>query len=394
MTNKQPKILYLLLFPFYGSGSGTYARYLGRQVGKKYSVAIVAPDKRQINKVKNYPLKTSFKAAFTGHPEWEGCKLFADFTKNDTDVFYNDLLNSVESAIKDFKPDIIHVHHGFMPSWVSEKIKEKYQIPYVVTIHGSELPTIEKNKLFYKKTKSSLEMSERIFPNSSFTKKWTEEVFGEVLDKKMTVIPGGVDMDKFHKVDTKKIDQELGTENKKVALFSGKLTRYKGVEYLVEAAKKIKGEVFILGDGPERKSLEKIAKTKDIKNIKFLGHIKDDLQKLIEIYSRADALVVPSIWEEPLGLVILEAMACETPVVATKKGGIPSAVKDGVNGLFIKSKDSENIAEKVNHLFENPTFAKNLSKGARKTVSEKFSWTSISRGFIFWYEQILARENK
>lgn len=387
MSKKKLRVLYLLLFPFYGSGSGTYARYLAMEVNKKHDVAVVTPDTRPIDGVKLYPLGMPFRAAFTGHPEWPNCKLFTDLTNIEILKFHKAYMDSAVAAIEDFKPDIVHVHHAFPLSWAARFIKSTYNIPYVITVHGSELPTGQKDQRYLALTSDALRKAQRIFPNSDYTKEWCSSVFGSEFNRNMSMIPGGVDTAKFHRVPTTNIDKEYDLKDKKVVLFSGKLTKYKGVKYLVKAARKMKAEVLILGDGPERKELVKIAKDYNIQNIHFLGHIKDDTEKLVQLYSRADVLAAPSVWDEPLGLVILEAMACETPVVVTRKGGIPLAVKEGKNGLFVKQRRIIDLADKVNCLLADDERRKVMGKAAREIAVNKFSWERIASEFISFYEK-------
>lgn len=387
MFNRKLRILYLQTFPLYGSGSGTYARYLAKEVNKYHKVAMVCPDNRPINGVKIYPIKMPFNVAFTGHPEWKNCKLYKDLTPKEMLVVYKTFLNHTYEAVEDFKPNIIHVHHAFPFSWVARFIKSTYLIPYVISIHGSELPTAQKNKRYLALTIDALRRARRIIPNSFYTKEWMLQIFGDEYRKQIRVIPGGVDINKFHKIKTEDIDKKFNLTGKKLVVFAGKLTPYKGVKYLVKAARKINGEIFILGGGSERKNLEQIVKNDKINNVKFLGHLGNDTNFLIKFYSRADVFVAPSVWDEPLGLVILEAMACETPVVVTRKGGIPLAVKDGKNGFFIKPRNSNDIVEKVNYLLANEDKRNKMAKIARQIAVEKFSWENISQKFIHIYEK-------
>ena len=83
MENKKLRILFLQTFPLYGSGSGTYARYLAREVNKHHHVAMVCPDNRPLNGVKIYPIRLPFNVAFTGHPEWKNCRLYKGKKRND-----------------------------------------------------------------------------------------------------------------------------------------------------------------------------------------------------------------------------------------------------------------------------------------------------------------------
>jgi len=387
--DKKLRILYLQTFPLYGSGSGTYARYLAREVSRHHEVAMVAPDNRQIpdSNVKMYPIKMPFNVSFTGHPEWKNGRLYKDISHREILTIYKSFLNHTVDAVEDFRPNIIHVHHAFPFSWAARFVKSTYQIPYIITVHGSELPTAQKDKRYLALTMDALRRARRIIPNSFYTKEWLFKVFGDDYRRRVRVIPGGVDINKFRKVSTDDIDRQFDITGEKVVVFAGKLTVYKGVKYLVRAARKIKGKVFILGGGPERKNLEKMVKDEKVSNVKFLGHFGDDTDFLIKFYSRANVFVAPSVWDEPLGLVILEAMACETPVVVTRKGGIPLAVKDGQNGFFIKPRNSQDMAEKINMLFDNEPLRLKMAKKAREIAVKRFSWEVIAHRFENIYEK-------
>ncbi len=387
------KILYLQTFPFYGSGSGTYAKFLAEEVAKKHQVAILAPDERLLKNVKVYPIKMPFKVAFTGHPEWKNCKLYKEISNRELAIIYKTFLNHTIDAVEEFKPNIIHVHHAYPLSWVARFIKSTYLIPYIISVHGSELPTAQKDKRYIALTTDALRKARRIIPNSYYTRDWMLKIFGDEYRKQIKMIPGGVNVNKFKKINSEEIDKLYETKGKKIVVFAGKLTVYKGVKYLVKAAKKINGEILILGDGSERKNLEKIIKDEKITNVKLIGHLGDKTDFLVKFYSRADVFVAPSIWDEPLGLVILEAMACETPVVVTRKGGIPLAVKDKVNGLFIKPRNSNDIADKVNLLLNNEELRNKLAKKAREIAVNKFSWKVIANKFNNIYEKFANINN-
>lgn len=379
------KILYLQTFPLWGSGSGTYAHYLASEVGRHFKVAMVAPDIRQIPNVQLYKLKMSKKVAFTGHPEWPGCSLYTDISNKEIISLYEEMLNSVAAAVEDFQPNIIHVHHAFPLAWCARVIKSLYQTPYVISIHGSELPTVQKDKRYLALTGDALRRARRIVPNSFWTKDWMFKVFGDDFRSQVRVIPGGVDIKKFNpNLDTEDIDEKYHLKGKKVVMFAGKLTVYKGVRYLIKAARKIPAEVVILGEGPERENLEKRVRDYGLKNVHFIGHLGTS-NVLNKFYKRADVFVAPSVWDEPLGLVILEAMACKTPVVVTRKGGIPLAVKDGINGYFVRPKNSDEIAEKVNKLLGDEEKRLKMGENARRIVEKKFSWESIAHRFILMY---------
>ncbi len=383
------RILYLQTFPFWGSGSGTYARALASEIGKNHKVAILAPDERPIDRAKLYPVKLPFPVAFTGHPEWPGCKLYTQLSTLEVAEVYKTILDGTIRAVEDFKPDIIHVHHAFPLTWAAAFVKDMYGINFITTIHGSELPTIEKDRRYGRATYYAMYRTKRIIPNSGYTRDWFLRVFGGYFHEKCRVIPGGVDIDKFvySEAGARQVDRELNLHGKPVVLFAGKITKYKGVEYLIGAAKKIHGEIVILGDGPDLSRLKQKAIQMGLPNVHWVGHLGAGIKKLVPYYSRADVFVAPSTWDEPLGLVILESMACQTPVVVTRKGGIPLAVKEGVNGLFIRPRNSEEIVEKVNKLLDNESIRLKMGQNARRIVEEKFSWEIIGKKFEYIYEK-------
>lgn len=387
------RILYLQVFPFWGSGSGTYARHLASEVGRRHKVAIAAPDDRPIERAKLYTYTLPFRVAFTGHPEWPDCKLYSDLTNEEIARLYESLLAQTIKFVEDFKPDIIHVHHAFPLAWIAGLIKDFYRINFIVTIHGSELPTLERDKRYVQRTADAMFRAKRIVPNSGWTREWFLRIFKNYYHEKCRVIPGGVNLDKFvySESGAKAVDKELNLHGKPVVVFAGKLTKYKGVEYLLGAAKKIHGEIVILGDGPDKVRLQEKAVKWGLTNVHWVGHLGAGVKKLVPYYSRADVFVAPSIWDEPLGLVILEAMACQTPVVVTRKGGIPLAVKDGYNGFFVRPRNSTEIVEKVNKLLDDSSMRYKMGQNARKSVEEKFSWETIAHKFELSYDRFRKR---
>lgn len=380
------RILYLQTFPLSGSGSGTYARELAAEVAKRHHVGMVVPDTRKIAGVRMYPVSLPVKIAFTGHPQWPDCRLYTKVSGSELSANYLSYFQEIVKAVNDFKPDILHVHHLMPLSWIARFIKIAYGDSFIVTVHGSELPTLENDKRYPYLTAEALRKAARIVPNSFWTRDWMKKVIGNGFEKQIRVIPGGVNISQFpESMDTGDIDKKYNLAGVKLVMFSGKLTKYKGVRYLIQAAKNIDGIVGIVGDGPQRSALEELTKNLNLKNVRFFGYI--DNHELIKFYYRADICVVPSIWDEPLGLVVLEAMATKTPVVVTRKGGIPLMVKDGFNGVFVRPRNAKEIAEKVNKLLTDERFAQKMGERARQTVIERFTWDIIAHRYERMYEK-------
>ncbi len=383
------RILYLQTFPLWGSGSGTYARNLAITTARNHTVGMVVPDTRTLPKVTSFPVDLPVKVAFTSHPEWPQSISYTNLSHGQIGQVYQAFLDATIKAVTQFRPDVIHVHHAFLLSWVAGFIRDTYGIPFIVTIHGSELPTLEIDKRYYQRTYDAMYRAKRIVPNSGWTREWFLKIFKNHFHEKCRVIPGGVNIDRFKKIlNTDTVDRELGIrKTDPLVVFAGKLTPYKGVKYLIAAAKKINAHVLIVGDGPEKQALQAQAESLQLKTIHWVGHLADNTNRLTKYYSRANVFVAPSVWDEPLGLVILEAMACKTPVVVTRKGGISLAVKEGVNGYFVRPRNATQISEKVNLLLSNPEKCAKMGELARKIAERKFSWEIIGRRFEVLYRR-------
>lgn len=384
------RILQLLKFPLWGSGSGTYVRNLSETLAAsgRNKIAIVAPDDRKPKKVGLYTVKLPFFAAFTGHPEHKNAKLYHELSAEEFTQIYDAFFQATIQAVTDFKPDIIHVHHVSFLTWIAKYIKNVYHINFVVTAHGTGLHnTTLARTMFQAQTTEALQDAKRITAVSGDTRMWVHKLHGHNFAHKMRTIPGGVAVEDFPaEYAIKIINKKYQLNDMPVVFFSGKLTPLKGVSYLVKAAKDIQGEVFIAGGGSEERPLKKLARDMGLKNVHFLGYMGTGRRKeLKEFYYRANVFVAPSVWDEPLGLVILESMAAGTPVVVTRKGGIPLAVKDGVNGLFVKARNSTDIAEKVNRLLQDDQLRARMGAEARKTVLKKFFWKKIAAKFMRIY---------
>lgn len=384
------KILYLHLFPLWGNGSGVFLREVSTRLVDRHQIAILAPDKRTLPGVKRYIVMPSQNGVFVGNPELPGAKPFAKMTGRELGEIYTTYLQATVRAVDDFKPDIIHVFHtAFLPS-VARLVKSMFGTRYIITTHGSDLSYLEKDKRFVGLMKEASQQARFITANSDFTKNWYLQLFGESLQNKTSVVVGGVNLTHF-KRDAQQIEtinKKYNLHNKKVVLFTGRLTINKGAIHLVRAAKSIHGTILIVGDGPERKAIEEEIKLRNIKNVILTGYINSHQAIYHAFYERADVYVAPSTWEEPLGLTILEAMAARTPVVATEKGGIVSIIVDKVNGFFVPSRNGTAIAQKVNMLLEDDELRGKISEAAYKTVVEKFTWEKIAKRFEKMYEEL------
>lgn len=187
--------------------------------------------------------------------------------------------------------------------------------------------------------------------------------------KKVSKFTYWINLQKFRNLSIKhKINSSLNV------LFVGRLVKEKGVLQLLKSIEKFDKQITlsIAGDGPFRKNVDTAA-SKFPTKLKYLGKIANE--KLPQIYNSADLIVVPSINEEGFGRVILEALACGKPVLASKKGGIPEAMNETV-GEFIEP-NPKAISSRINYLAKHRHILQKYSANARKYATDKYSEKNI-----------------
>ncbi len=290
--------------------------------------------------------------------------------------------------------DLVHAHWIIPQGVIACLCKKIFNIPYIVSIHGSDIMAFDKsfnNSVFRKLYIIVLNNAAFVTANSNKT----AEIVNRISNLDVEIIPMGVDLDLFNPNQTFK--KEKGAKPNQEILFVGRLIDWKGVSYLVDAILKIKSSypkiiLKIIGDGPELSSLQaRVKKLKLQKNVIFLKAVPN--YKLPDIYRNADVFVIPSIINdngetEGLGTVALEAMACGVPVIGTNVGGIPDIIKDRVTGLLVDEKNSEAIADSIIEIMENKPLRDDLSKNAHEFIQKRFSWDIISERFIKLYKKV------
>lgn len=379
------------MFPLWGNGSGAWLRALTQELVRKGDdVAILSPEKRKLKGIKQYLVDPPQMGVFVGNPELSGVKKYEEMSGIELGEIYVSYIKATLRAVNEFQPEIVHAFHTVFLPPVARLIKILYGIRFIITTHGSDLHYLSRDRRFIGLVKDAVRVSALVTANSNFTRRWFLDMFGHEWSRKLRTIPGGVYIEEYQGNNEVKerIDTKYNLKGKKVVLFTGRLTVHKGVDYLIKAAREIKGEVLILGDGPERKYLEKLIQEYQLTNTRILGYMNPKEQvHFKEFYARADVYVAPSTWNEPLGLVILEAMAARTPVIVTRTGGVTSLVKDGYNGYLVKAHNSSQIAQKVNYLLRNDELRHKMGERAHSVVKERYTWKLIAKQFERIYQK-------
>ena len=212
-------------------------------------------------------------------------------------------------------------------------------------------------------------------------------------EEKLTVIPNGIDINKFKPIHVEDLKKRLALANEKIILFVSKIHRQKGCHLLLEILPDILKEdknvkLILVGTGPYLQKLKDKAKKMGIKNhVIFAGRVSDE--ELPKYYNLADIFVFPTLRVESFGLVLAEAMACEKPVIASRIGGIPTVIEDNKDGILIEPGNLKELKEKIVEVLEDKELAKRLGKNARKKVVERFSLDRMVEDTVKVYEEVL-----
>ncbi len=173
------------------------------------------------------------------------------------------------------------------------------------------------------------------------------------------------------------------------AIFVGRLSPEKGVDRLIAAWKKIGGGermLLIMGDGPERANLERLAK--GARGIHFVGFVAKNEQQ--RYWQEALFSVVPSVWLEPFGMTVLESWSNGRPVVAHAIGALPELVRNGVDGILADPENVDDLAEKMERLLSEPKQTKAMGLAGRKRLESDFSQARWLRDIAVIYDELIA----
>lgn len=305
-------------------------------------------------------------------------------------LFLSELYYSLKIIRKE-KINLIH-SNWIIPSGLIGAICRKiFEIKHIVTIHGTDIFMIKKLKVFRTICSFILRNSDQITANSNYTKDTLLSIDSKVEDK-VEIIPMGVDTSIFNPIYEKiPIKHEINH----LILSVGRLVEQKGIKYLIMSMKYVIKEftnckLLVCGSGSESVNLKNLTNELELNNnVIFTGHIKHE--ELPIYYTSADIFVMPSIEthqgeNEGLGIVILEAMACGTPVIGSNVGGIKDIIKDNKNGFLIKPKNPEDIANKIIKLLQDEKLKQKFSMEGLKLIKDKFSWEVVTNMF---FEEVL-----
>lgn len=335
--------------------------------------------------------------------------------------FLETMLNDLVMAGELSDVDIVHCH-----TWYSHLagmlVKQLLQIPMVLTTHSLEPHRPWKVEQLGTAYHASSWVERTAYQNAdgviAVSRAMRDDVHKlyQVPPERIGIIHNGIDLAQYKPTPDPQVLDRYGIDRQTpYLLFVGRITRQKGIIHLVNAIRAIDAGAQIVlcagaPDTPEigkemKQAVDK-ARTHTANPIIWIPEMLPK-EEIVPLYSQAAVFVCPSVYE-PFGIINLEAMACETPVVASQVGGIPEVVIPDQTGLLVPldprseidvepanpQRFSADLAEAINRLLRDPQASREMGKRARRRVEEHFSWTSIAVKTLGFYQQTLEHRGR
>jgi len=389
--------------PYVYGGAGVHVEYLADELSKLMKVDVRCfgdQDEKSGNlSVKGYPYAS---------PDF-------DQSNDKLKAVFQTLSTCIHMNAKEVDADVVHCHTWYA-QFAGIVAKLCYGIPLVITTHSLEpLRPWKREQLGrgYEASswveKTAIEMADAIVAVSEETKVDVLKHFN-VEEDKVKVIYNGINLQQYVVTDKTSTLEEYGIDQSKpFVLFVGRITRQKGIIHLVNAIKYIDPDTQIVlcagaPDTPEigkemEDSVNEVKKTRD--NVIWID-VMLDKPSVIQLYSHAEVFCCPSIYE-PFGIINIEAMACETPVVASAVGGIKEVVVHGETGILVPleqqeeapfeaknpDKFSRDLADGINSITRDSSLSLTMAKNGRKRVEESFDWVAIAKQMEALYKSLI-----
>ncbi len=295
--------------------------------------------------------------------------------------------------------DLVNSHFVLPQGFVAGLASRVASVPHVVTIHGGDVFALQSPTMVAFK-RWALRMSDAVTVNSSATYRITRELAPYAEIKK---IPMGAGVPTPDRHRASELRSALVRDDGSLVCFVGRLVEEKGPGDLIAALPAIRvrypgAKVVVVGDGPYRSSLLEQARTLGLEDhVHFAGWV--DSERVAEYLAASDVFVGPSKqaangWMEAFGLTFVEAALVGTPIVATRTGGVPDIVQDGVTGILVPESQPVAIAEAVVRLLDNPMLARSLANNAKHHALMNFTRRASANAFSLLLESVIAAKKQ
>jgi N-acetyl-alpha-D-glucosaminyl L-malate synthase BshA len=287
--------------------------------------------------------------------------------------------------------DILHVHYAIphsVSAMLARSMAAPRRLPFVTTLHGTDITLVGSNRSYLPITKFSIEKSDGVTAISDYLLKQTIKEFD--IKRPIEVIPNFVNCDLYTRTPNEAQRAKWAPNGEPIIMH---LSNFRPVKRITDAIEifaivraKMPAKLVLIGDGPDRGAAEYLVRKKRLqKDVFFLGKQDAVYEKL----SSADLFLLPSQLES-FGLAALEAMACEVPVVATNVGGIPEVVTHGVDGFLVEPGDVKAAGQYALDILSRADRGHEMGQLARKNAKARFCANDVIPQYERYYQRVLA----
>ena len=288
------------------------------------------------------------------------------------------------------KLDLLHVHYA-IPHSISgylarEMLRGKHTLPIVTTLHGTDITLVGSDRSYLEVTRFAIAASDGVTAISKFLSRETCRQFG-LPD--IRVIPNFVDVEHYVRREGCALRWRLAPAGEKLLVHVSNFRPVKRVldcvEIFARVAKQTPSRLIMVGDGPDAGAAAARAAELGLSNdVVFVGK----QPRIGDYLSIADVLLLPS-ETESFGLSALEAMSCEVPVVASRVGGLPEVVDEGVSGFLREVGDVDAMAEAVLRIVSDEALQSSMGRAGRKVAVEQFTTDRIIPQYLDYYREVI-----
>ncbi len=302
-------------------------------------------------------------------------------------VYFRRAWPLAKSLIKNGSYDLCHAVFGLPAGAVAWRIAREYQLPYLVSLRGSDVPGYDAawrwvHVLSRPLNKRVWRCAARLVANSKALRNLAIKATPG-LD--IGVIYNGVDSSLFKPLTIAK-----ERPRRRLRLISVcRLVERKGLQHVLAALVGLPGlpaELTVVGSGDYRRELEGRSQTYGLSDkVHFIGHVPNE--ELPAVYTEHDAFIMPSLTESH-AMVLTEAMSCGLPVIGSTAGAIPEVIRVGIDGLLVEPGDVQQIETAIVQLAEDNELREKMGRAARRRVQEKFTWSKIADQYEKLYDKV------
>ena len=305
---------------------------------------------------------------------------------------------ALHRLVKEQGIDLVHAHWHLPNGYVAWRVQRRLGTPFCVTLHGSDVFMAERNGLFRNMAAGALNAASHVTSCSADLQQRLVAIGQGRQPDKVLLVPNGTDLPPSREIpQTPDLDARLRlTDGERLLVAVGRMVDKKGFRYLLDAMPRIlerHGDVrLVLGGGGDlQPQLEQQARDLGIaEKVDFPGMLSHP--EVLALVARGELFVMPSVRDakgniDGLPIVVLEAMAAGTPVVATDLAGMPLAVDDGVSGRLVPEKDAAALADAIGELLDDAPRLDAMGKAAHRKVTEDLNWHAVARRHDALYRQ-------